>query len=46
MKIKTRKNTFERKKEIVDAVLKIIGERGLSSLSTKTIAEEVGVLSA
>jgi AcrR family transcriptional regulator len=43
MKIQTRKNTFERKKEIVDAVLKIIGERGLSSLSTKTIAEEVGV---
>jgi AcrR family transcriptional regulator len=39
----TRKNTFERKKEIVDAVLKIIGERGLTSLSTKTIAEEVGV---
>ena len=43
MKIQTRKNTTERKKEIVDAVLKIIGERGLSSLSTKTIAEEVGV---
>jgi AcrR family transcriptional regulator len=43
MNIQTRKNTVERKKEIVDAVLKIIGERGLSSLSTKTIAEEVGV---
>lgn len=43
MKIQTRKNTFERKKEIVDAVLKIIGEKGLTSLSTKTIAEEVGV---
>ena len=43
MKIQTRKNTVERKKEIVDAVLRIIGERGLTSLSTKTIAEEVGV---
>ena len=43
MKIQTRKNTFERKREIVDAVLRIIGERGLTSLSTKTIAEEVGV---
>ncbi len=43
MKIQTRKNTAERKKEIVDAVLRIIGERGLTSLSTKTIAEEVGV---
>ena len=43
MKIQTRKNTTERKKEIVNAVLKIVGERGLTSLSTKTIAEEVGV---
>ena len=43
MKIQTRKNTVERKKEIVHAVLRIVGERGLSSLSTKTIAEEVGV---
>ena len=43
MKIQTRKNTFERKREIVDAVLRIIGERGLTSLSTKTIAEEVRV---
>jgi AcrR family transcriptional regulator len=43
MKIQTRKNTVERKKEIVDAVLRIVGERGLTSLSTKTIAEEVGV---
>ena len=43
MKIQTRKKTTERKKEIVDAVLKIVGERGLTSLSTKTIAEEVGV---
>ena len=43
MKIQTRKKTAERKKEIVDAVLKIVGERGLTSLSTKTIAEEVGV---
>ena len=43
MKIQTRKKTFERKKEIVEAVLRIIGERGLTSLSTKTISEEVGV---
>jgi len=43
MKIQTRKNTFERKREIVDAVIKIIGERGLTALSTKSIAEEVGV---
>ncbi len=43
MKIIARKNTFERKKEIVDAVLRIIGDRGLTSLSTKTIAEEVCV---
>ena len=43
MNIQTRKNTFERKREIVDAVLRIIGERGLTSLSTKTIAEEVRV---
>ena len=43
MKIRSRKNTFERKKEIVDAVLRIIGDRGLTSLSTKTIAEEIGV---
>ena len=43
MKIQTRKNTFERKREIVNAVLRIIGERGLTSLSTKTIAEEVRV---
>jgi len=43
MNIQIRKNTVERKKEIVDAVLRIIGERGLTSLSTKTIAEEVGV---
>jgi AcrR family transcriptional regulator len=43
MKKQIRKNTFERKKEIVDAVLRIIGERGLTLLSTKTIAEEVGV---
>ena len=43
MKIQTRKKTVERKKEIVEAVLRIVGERGLTSLSTKTIAEEVGV---
>lgn len=43
MKIQTRKKTIERKKEIVEAVLRIIGERGLTSLSTKTISEEVGV---
>ncbi len=33
----------ERRFQIADAVLRIIGERGLTSLSTSTIAEEVGL---
>lgn len=39
----TRKPTGERREEIVLAVLRIIGERGLTSLSTSSLAEEVGV---
>lgn len=39
----TRKPTSERREEIVQAVLRIIGERGLTSLSTSSLAEEVGV---
>jgi AcrR family transcriptional regulator len=38
----TRKPTTERREEIVLAVLRIIGERGLTSLSTSSLAEEVG----
>jgi len=39
----TRKPSSERREEIVLAVLRIIGERGLTSLSTSSLAEEVGV---
>ncbi|MBZ0138116.1 MAG: TetR/AcrR family transcriptional regulator [Planctomycetes bacterium] len=39
----TRKPTAQRRDEIVLAVLRIIGEQGLTSLSTTTLAEEVGV---
>lgn len=38
-----RKPSAERRQEIVGAVLRIIGERGLTSLTTATLAEEVGV---
>ncbi len=38
-----RKPTAERRQEIVLAVLKIVSERGLPSLTTATIAAEVGV---
>ncbi len=41
----TRKPTAERRKEIAESVLRIIGERGLTSLTTTTIAEEVGLTS-
>jgi len=41
----TRKPTAERRNEIAESVLKIIGERGLTSLTTSTIAEEVGLSS-
>jgi AcrR family transcriptional regulator len=39
----TRKPTGERREEIVGAVLRIIGEQGLTSLTTATLAAEVGV---
>lgn len=41
--MRTRKPTTERRREIAEAVLRIIGERGLTSLTTATLAEEVGV---
>lgn len=40
-----RKPTAERREEIARAVLRIIGERGLTSLTTTNLAEEVGVTS-
>lgn len=43
MTIQTRKPGAERRDEIVQAVLRIIGERGLTALSTSTLAEEIGV---
>jgi len=43
--MRTRKPAAERRQEIVKAVLRIIGERGLTSLTTSTVAEEVGVTS-
>lgn len=39
----TRKSGTERRGEIVRAVLRIIGERGLTALSTSSIAAEVGL---
>ncbi len=41
----TRKPSKERQREIVLAVLRIIGGRGISSLTTATIAAEIGVTS-
>ena len=43
MRATPRKPTADRREEIVRAVLRIIGERGLTSLSTTTLAAEVGV---
>lgn len=45
MAVPTRKPSEERQREIVLAVLRIIGERGSSSLTTATIAAEIGVTS-
>ncbi len=45
MKKPYRKTSAERQKEIVQAVLRIIGEQGVTSLTTNTIAKEVGVTS-
>lgn len=41
--MRQRKPTAERRREIALAVLKVIGERGLTSLTTKTLSQEVGV---
>jgi AcrR family transcriptional regulator len=43
MKSITRKPAGQRREEIAHAVLRIIGEQGLTSLSTATLAAEVGV---
>lgn len=45
MSTRTRKPTAQRRLEIASAVLRIIGERGLTSLTTTTLAEEVGLTS-
>jgi AcrR family transcriptional regulator len=45
MRVRIRKPAAERRTEIALAVLRIIGERGLTSLTTATLAEEVGVTS-
>lgn len=45
MKPTRRKPTVERREEIARAVLRIIGERGLTTLTTATLAAEVGVTS-
>jgi AcrR family transcriptional regulator len=41
--VRQRKPTAERRQEIALAVLKVIGERGLTSLTTATLSQEVGV---
>lgn len=43
MKPTLRKPTADRRQEIAQAVFRIIGERGITSLTTATIATEVGV---
>jgi AcrR family transcriptional regulator len=43
--VATRKPTAERREEICQAVLRIIGEQGLTSFTTTVLAEEVGVTS-
>ena len=45
MRVRIRKPAAERRTEIALAVLRIIGERGLTSLTTATLAEEVGLTS-
>jgi AcrR family transcriptional regulator len=42
----TRKPTQERRKEIADAAIKIIGERGLREFTAAQLAREVGVTDA
>ena len=41
----TRRPTSERREEIARAVLRIIGERGFASLTTTSLAREVGITS-
>lgn len=41
----SRKTSAERQKEIIRAVLRIIGKQGITSLTTSTIAKEVGFTS-
>jgi AcrR family transcriptional regulator len=43
--VQTRRPTSERRAEIAAAALRIIGERGLPSLTTATLAAEIGVTS-
>ena len=45
MNTRIRKSSVERRKEIVTAVLNIIGRQGFKSLSAQTIADEVGITS-
>lgn len=45
MKATTRKPSAERREQICRAVLRIIGEQGLTSFTTTALAEEVGVTS-
>lgn len=45
MRSTRRKSTVERREEIARAVLRIIGERGLTTLTAATLAAEVGVTS-
>jgi AcrR family transcriptional regulator len=45
MSVTARKPTAERRTEIAVAALRIIGERGLTSLSTTSLAGEIGVTS-
>jgi len=42
---RTRKPGAERREEIARAVLRIVGERGLTELTTAAVAEEIGVTS-
>ena len=43
MSTQTRKPQSKRREEIVQAVLRVIGERGVTALTTATLAAEVGV---
>ena len=45
MAVSTRKSAATRREEIVEAVLRIVGERGLTSLTTTSIAQEIGLTS-